>query len=82
MSRRLMIVVPTVALSLILTFAPVFGQDAGSRQGTTDADRSGVRAADDNRPDWGWLGLVGLIGLGGLTRRDRGDRHTDRHANK
>ncbi|WP_460452454.1 WGxxGxxG family protein [Alsobacter sp. SYSU BS001988] len=28
-----------------------------------------VRHDDDNRHNWGWVGLVGLLGLGGLMKR-------------
>jgi hypothetical protein len=78
MATRLLFTVPTVLLSLILTFAPVFAQDATTA--TADDARTARSVTDDhNRPDLGWLGLIGLVGLGGLMRRDRdGRRHAER----
>ncbi len=81
MWTKLAICVPTVVVSLALTFAPVFAQDT---QETYDGPRTtAVESDDDDGPDLGWLGLLGLAGLGGLMRRDRGrptvdDRHSHR----
>jgi MYXO-CTERM domain-containing protein len=71
--------VPTVIVSVALTFAPVFAQDTQDRD---VAPRTTTAVSDDDDgPEYGWLGLLGLVGLGGLLRRDR-DRdihtHTDR----
>jgi MYXO-CTERM domain-containing protein len=43
------------------------------RNDNTDNNAGRVRAAatDDNRMDWGWLGLLGLIGLAGLRGGNR-----------
>ena len=83
MSGKLLFALPTIVVSLILTFAPVFGQDAGNMEGTADVDRIEARATEDDGPDLGWLGLIGLVGLGGLMRRDRDDRrHADRNVNR
>jgi MYXO-CTERM domain-containing protein len=69
--------VPTVIVSVALTFAPVFAQDTQDRDAalrTTTAVSD-----DDDGPNYGWLGLLGLVGLGGLLRRDRDvHTHTDR----
>jgi MYXO-CTERM domain-containing protein len=75
MWTKLAIWVPTVTVSLALTFAPVFAQDT---QNSDDRARTTTAASDDDDgPDLGWLGLIGLVGLGGLMRRDR-DVHTHR----
>jgi MYXO-CTERM domain-containing protein len=86
-SSRLLLAVPTVIVSLALTFAPVFAQDAGPTTGNAGADARGTTAAADNDrdrgPDLGWLGLLGIVGLAGLMRRDRHDRtHGDRAVNR
>lgn len=77
MWTKLAIWVPTVIVSLALTFAPVVAQETEVRD---DAGRTTTTASDDDDgPDLGWLGLIGLIGLGGLMRRDRDrDVHTHR----
>jgi MYXO-CTERM domain-containing protein len=84
MFKQLLLTVPTVAISLVLTFAPVFAQDAATAPATSDdVGRTAVATDDDDSPDLGWLGLLGLIGLGGLMRRDRNDhRHGDRPATR
>lgn len=48
-----------------------------STYGTGNYDTSTYRtyAANDNRIDWGWLGLLGLLGLAGL--RSRNNDRTD-----
>jgi MYXO-CTERM domain-containing protein len=74
MSVQKLFAIPTVILSLALTFAPVFAQDAGNNRSNAANDNraTAVRADDHDRaPNLGWLGLIGLIGLGGLMRRDR-----------
>ena len=82
MSKKLLLVVPTVALSLILTFAPVFAQDTATAT-AEEGVRTAIATDDDNRPDFGWLGLLGLVGLGGLMHRDRNvHRHDDRAVNR
>jgi MYXO-CTERM domain-containing protein len=73
MWTKLAICVPTVIVSLALTFAPVFAQDTEYRD--DGARTTAVAADEDDGPDLGWLGLLGLVGLGGLMRRDR-DVHT------
>jgi MYXO-CTERM domain-containing protein len=75
MWTKLAIWVPTVIVSLALTFAPVIAQDTQD----TDVGARTTAAApdDDDGPDLGWLGLLGLLGLAGLMRRDR-DVHTHR----
>lgn len=55
MWTKLAICVPTVVVSLALTFAPVFAQDT---QETYDgAPTTAVESDDDDGPDLGWLGL-------------------------
>jgi MYXO-CTERM domain-containing protein len=86
-SSRVLLAAPTVIVSLALTFAPIFAQDAGPTTGNAGADvRGTTSAADDDRdrsPDLGWLGLLGIVGLAGLMRRDRHDRtHGDRTASR
>jgi MYXO-CTERM domain-containing protein len=81
MWNKLAICVPTVVVSLALTFAPVFAQDT---QETYDGPRTAAAEADeDDGSDLGWLGLLGLVGLAGLIRRDR-VRHTvdDKHSHR
>jgi MYXO-CTERM domain-containing protein len=80
MWTRLAIAVPTVIVSLVLTFAPVFAQETVDDRGDY---RPAATAADDgdDDPDYGWLGLLGLAGLGGLMRRDR-DRDVHRHTDR
>ena len=82
MWTKLVIAVPTVVLSIVLTFAPLFAQEP--RTDPVVNDRTTVADRDETTgPDFGWLGLLGLVGLGGLVRRDRHDQHrTDRPAHK
>ena len=79
MWTKLAIWVPTVIVSLAMTFAPVFAQDTELRD---DGARTTAAVEDeDDGPDLGWLGLIGLVGLGGLMRRDR-DVHTHRDTHR
>ena len=76
MSVQKLFAVPTVIVSLALTFAPVLAQDAGNSGSA--ADRATVGNYDrDNGPQLGWLGLIGLVGLSGLMRRNQ-DNDTNR----
>lgn len=65
----------TGALALCLSVLP--STLSASAQTATDPIAPGDTAItaddnyDDNRSDWGWLGLLGLIGLAGLKGRDR-----------
>jgi MYXO-CTERM domain-containing protein len=79
MWTKLAIWVPTVIVSLALTFAPVLAQETEYRDdgARTTTDATTAASDDDDGPDLGWLGLIGLAGLAGLMRRDR-DVHTHR----
>lgn len=79
MWTKLAIWVPTVVVSLALTFAPVIAQDTQDRD--VGARTTTVETDDDDGPDLGWLGLIGLLGLAGLMRRDR-DVHTHRDTHR
>ncbi|HJQ81369.1 MAG TPA: WGxxGxxG family protein [Lacipirellulaceae bacterium] len=79
MWTKLAIWVPTVVVSLALTFAPVIAQDTQDRD--VAARTTAVETEDDDGPDLGWLGLIGLLGLAGLMRRDR-DVHTHRDTHR
>jgi MYXO-CTERM domain-containing protein len=84
MSSKLFIIM-TVLVSLILTFAPVFAQDARDTNATpgTAVAADDTTGDDDRGPELGWLGLIGLVGLGGLMRRERANHdRTDRAAHR
>ena len=34
-----------------------------------DSDNTATRYSDEQRHNWGWIGLLGLAGLAGLARR-------------
>ncbi len=81
MSVQKLFAIPTVIVSLALTFAPVFAQNPESTGTNAGGDnRTAASDRDRNRgPELGWLGLIGLVGLGGLMRRDRDrDARSDR----
>jgi MYXO-CTERM domain-containing protein len=86
MWTKLAFAVPTVIVSLVLTFAPVLAQE--SRDLNRDNDVTANESDDRDDPNLGWLGLIGLVGLGGLLRRDRVDRnrverdHADRSTHR
>jgi MYXO-CTERM domain-containing protein len=77
MWTKLAIWVPTVVVSLALTFAPVIAQETDDRDVGPRTTTAATDNDDDDGPELGWLGLIGLIGLAGLMRRDR-DVHTHR----
>ncbi|MFB8374693.1 WGxxGxxG family protein [Paenibacillus taichungensis] len=60
--------------------AMVDGRDNNTyHYNSTNNNPNTVRAnstANDNRMDWGWLGLLGLLGLAGMRKRvtDHSDR--------
>ena len=74
MSYPKLVVVPSIVLSALLTFAPIFAQEAGTgggQAGNTGAPAQSPDTARGSRGDLGLLGLIGLLGLGGLMRRGR-----------
>jgi MYXO-CTERM domain-containing protein len=68
----------------ILISSSVGAQQSGSAQSAQSDNASSGQSSsmeqrrDDEKNDWGWLGLLGLIGLAGL-RRKRGDDDGRRH---
>lgn len=50
-----------------------YGTGTGYGNGTYGTNSYNALATDDNRMDWGWLGLLGLLGLAGLRGRNRDD---------
>jgi len=77
---------------LISVSGPAVAQQSGGTQSaqTAQADNaSGGQSSsmeqrrDDEKKDWGWLGLIGLVGLAGLRRKrheEDGRRDTVRGA--
>jgi MYXO-CTERM domain-containing protein len=52
-------------------------QSDAATAGQTTGQTTRTQNGDDDKTDWGWLGLLGLAGLLGLRRRDNHVHHTD-----
>jgi MYXO-CTERM domain-containing protein len=75
MSMRRLLQVGVMALALGGALVPMYG--TSQAQVTTGTDRT--TTADDDGPDFGWIGIFGLAGLAGLLGNRRSDtmtRHT------
>lgn len=69
-----------LSIALILV-VPAFAEnnnmnsnDMNTNNVNTNSYNAKATGNDNNRTDWGWLGLLGLAGLVGLKRRDP-ERH-------
>jgi MYXO-CTERM domain-containing protein len=80
MSIRRSVQAAIIAVSLGLTFTPMFSSEAQMAgepnrpavAGDTVATRDSLMD-HDRGPNYGWLGLLGLVGLAGLFRQNRDD---------
>lgn len=87
MSIRRTLQAAIVAVSLGLTFTPVFtseaqmgGDPARAPAVAGDTTRTMATGSEDRRgPSYGWLGLLGLVGLAGLYRQTREDGALNRN---
>ena len=77
MSMRKLLQVSVVAIGLGGALVPMMS--SSEAQVTTGTDRT-TTTADNDGPDFGWIGIFGLAGLAGLLGNRRHDNTVTRHS--